>query len=115
MSELICADTLNELIEQVGSELVETLMVDLADDAGPRVQNMQVLLSEKNMDDLRKEAHTLKSSAGTLGLKEVSEQAAIIERSLVTGEGPDVAPLVPPLCDLLQKSLDKANAWLAAR
>jgi len=113
MNKLLCDDTLSELIEQVGRELVETLMVDLAEDAGGRVAVMQTLLADQKMDELRKEAHTLKSSVGTMGLHKLSKQAAIIERSLVTGEGPDVGPLVPPLVDLLEESLRAANTWLA--
>jgi len=115
MSDLLCEDTLNELIEQVGIELVETLMIDLAEDAGGRVHNMQVLLANNEMDELRKEAHTLKSSVGTMGLKKLSEQAAVIEHTLVTGEGPDISPLVPPLLSMLEESLGVANAWLVAR
>jgi HPt (histidine-containing phosphotransfer) domain-containing protein len=115
MGNLICEDTLNELIEQVGKELVGTLMVDLADDAGTRVQNMQNLLADGSMDDLRKEAHTLKSSTGTLGLKGISEQARLIELKLVTGEGPEVAPIVPTLPTLLEEELAAANAWLATK
>jgi HPt (histidine-containing phosphotransfer) domain-containing protein len=115
MTNLICEATLNELIEQVGDELVETLMVELAEDAGTRVQNMQILLKNQQMDDLRKEAHTLKSSVGTMGLKTLSEQAGIIERTLVAGTGPDISPLVPPLTDLLADSLSEANRWLATR
>ncbi|WP_135080470.1 Hpt domain-containing protein [Terasakiella sp. SH-1] len=115
MSDMLCEDTLNELVEQVGAELVETLLVDLTQDAGDRVQNMQKLLADGAMDDLRKEAHTLKSSAGTLGLKIVSEKAAIIERKLVTGEGPDVAPIVPELPQLLEDGLAAANAWIATK
>ncbi|MDV7338391.1 Hpt domain-containing protein [Terasakiella sp. A23] len=115
MSDILCEDTLNELVEQVGSELVETLLGDLADDAGGRVTRMQDLLAQGEMDELRKEAHTLKSSSGTLGLKVVSENAAIIERKLVTGEGPDVAPIVPTLPALLEEGLAAANAWIAGK
>ncbi len=115
MSNILCEDTLNELVEQVGAELVETLLVDLTDDAGGRVARMQELLASGEMDELRKEAHTLKSSSGTLGLKVVSEQAAIIEKKLVTGEGPDVAPIVPTLPGLLQEGLDAANQWIVGK
>ncbi len=113
MSDLLCEETLNELVEQVGEELVVTLLDDLTQDAGDRVQNMQKLLADGAMDDLRKEAHTLKSSTGTLGLKVVSENAAIIERKLVTGEGPDVAPIVPNLPQMLEDGLKAAKAWAA--
>jgi HPt (histidine-containing phosphotransfer) domain-containing protein len=115
MSDLLCEDTLKELAEQVGIELIETLLVDLNEDAGSRVARMQDLLSNGNMDDLRKEAHTLKSSTGTLGLKVISEQAAIIERTLVTGDGPDVAPIVPQLPKMLKDGLSAANTWVAAQ
>ncbi len=115
MSNLLCEDTLKELAEQVGIELIETLLVDLTDDAGNRVARMQDLLANGDMDELRKEAHTLKSSTGTLGLKEISEQSAIIERKLVTGEGPDVAPIVPELPKMLQDGLTAANNWVAAQ
>lgn len=115
MSDILCEDTLNELVEQVGAELVETLLIDLADDAGARVTKMQDLLAAADMDELRKEAHTLKSSSGTLGLKVVSEQSAIIERKLVTGEGPDVEPIVPTLPALLQEGLAAANQWIAGK
>jgi len=112
---MLCLDTLNELVEQVGGELVETLLGDLADDAGERVTRMQALLAAGKMDELRKEAHTLKSSSGTLGLKIVQEQSAIIERKLVTGEGPEVAPIVPTLPDLLDAGLKQANQWIATQ
>lgn len=113
MNTILSDDILTELAEQVGVELIETLLVDLADDAGGRITKMQDHLAAGDMDELRKEAHTLKSSAGTLGLKIVSEQAAIIERKLVTGEGPDVAPIVPTLPALLQEGLKAATQWVA--
>ncbi|WP_419798948.1 MAG: Hpt domain-containing protein [Terasakiella sp.] len=115
MNDILCEDTLKELAEQVGIELIETLLVDLTDDAGNRVARMQDLLTRGDMDELRKEAHTLKSSTGTLGLKVVSEQSAIIERKLVTGEGPDVAPIVPQLPQMLEDGLAAANNWVAAQ
>jgi len=113
MSDVLCEDTLTELTEQIGGEMVETLLADLSDDAGERVERMQTLLADASMDELRKEAHTLKSSAGTLGLKAVSERAAVIERKLVTGEGPEVAPLVPELPQMLADGLAAANTWIA--
>ncbi|NVK19586.1 MAG: Hpt domain-containing protein [Methylocystaceae bacterium] len=115
MSDILCEDTLNELVEQVGSELVETLLVDLADDATPRVNRMQDLLADGQMDELRKEAHTLKSSTGTLGLRLISEQAGLIERKLVTGEGPGVEPIVPTLPGLLEEGLSAATSWISSK
>jgi len=115
MTDMLCEDTLNELVEQVGVELVETLLGDLAEDAGGRVTNMQQLLAAGDMDELRKEAHTLKSSCGTLGLKIIQEQSAVIEKKLVTGEGPDVTPIVPTLPQLLEDGLAQANAWIVGK
>lgn len=115
MSDIISREILEELAEQVGVELIDTLLDDLVDDAGDRVALMQQLLADAQMEDLRKEAHTLKSSTGTLGLAALSEQAAIIERKLVTGEGPEVAPIVPKLPAMLDEGLAAVRDWVKAQ
>lgn len=113
MSNLLNTDALEELINQVGPELVHSLLAELKTDATERVVRMQDLLANDAFEDLRKEAHTLKSSCGTMGLKDVSQEAARIESLLLNQQSDEAAPIVPGLIDLLERSLSQAEQWLA--
>jgi len=115
MSTLLSLDILEELRDQVGIELIETLQHELAEDAGQRITEMESLFTQQDPESLRKEAHTLKSSTGTLGLEKVSQQAAIIERTIVNETGENITDLIPTLRPLLTDSLEALNQWVSGQ
>lgn len=112
MTDLLSYEILEELRDQVGIELIASLEDELASDAGMRIQEIEKLHAAQSFDALRKEAHTLKSSTGTLGLKKISELAAFIERTLVQQTGDNIAPIIPTLRPLFDESLQALKTWV---
>lgn len=112
MSDLLSYEILEELRDQVGIELIASLEDELAHDAGSRINEIEKLHAAQSFDALRKEAHTLKSSSGTLGLQKVSELAAFIERTLVQKTGDDIDSTIPTLKPLFDESMLALKTWI---
>ncbi len=56
-------------------DLLEEIVGDVAADCGQRAERMRMNLAKKDLDAYRIDAHTIKSTMATLGLKELSERA----------------------------------------
>jgi PAS domain S-box-containing protein len=75
-------NTLNQLYKFGGKELIESVLADFDQETDDQVRNLKRFLKEKNHEELRKELHTLKGNAGTLGIEKLSKSAADMEKSL---------------------------------
>ncbi|MEP4534831.1 MAG: PAS domain S-box protein [Cyclobacteriaceae bacterium] len=75
-------NTLNHLYKYGGKELIETVLEDFDVETTQQVKNLKKFLKSKAYEDLRKELHTLKGNAGTLGIEKLSKSAANMEKSL---------------------------------
>ncbi|MEO9475285.1 MAG: PAS domain S-box protein [Cyclobacteriaceae bacterium] len=75
-------NTLNHLYKYGGKELIETVLADFDLETTQQVKNLKKFLKSKAYEDLRKELHTLKGNAGTLGIEKLSKSAANMEKSL---------------------------------
>lgn len=79
---IINQNTLNHLYKYGGKELIESVLDDFNDEASKQMENLRVSLTAKKYDDIKKEIHTLKGNAGTLGIEKLSKSASDIEKSL---------------------------------
>jgi HPt (histidine-containing phosphotransfer) domain-containing protein len=99
-------------------------MLEMFGDPAPVVQVIRLFLEEapKQVDALaealsggepeeaRRAAHSLKSSAASLGARDLSERSALVEELTKAGRIDDVRPLVEPL----RGSLENVSAILAS-
>ncbi|MFY0598031.1 MAG: PAS domain S-box protein [Cyclobacteriaceae bacterium] len=79
---IINQNTLNHLYKYGGKELIESVLNDFNQEANEQVGNLEILLSSKQFEGLKKELHTLKGNAGTLGIEKLSKSAECMEKSL---------------------------------
>lgn len=73
-----------------------------------RVVRMEGLLKDQNWDQLRREAHSMISLAGNLGLRQMQHLSAKVETSLIDGDRPTAMALTSLLLSL------SPAAWAAA-
>ena len=54
-------------------------------------EHIHILLEEENHDEARRLAHTLKGLGGTLGMLDVMETSAELERAILKGKSYDLS------------------------
>lgn len=99
-SETIDANALEELELGVGRELMGELIDAYLGDAATRVENIESAMSNKDLDVLRDETHSLGSSSATYGALALFSLCREIEELIRAGDGStalDKAKAVPAL------------------
>ncbi|MFY0654841.1 MAG: response regulator, partial [Cyclobacteriaceae bacterium] len=82
-SELIInQNTLNQLFKYGGQELVNSVLEDFESEAGQQINEFSGFMRKEDVESLKKELHTLKGSAGTLGIERLEKYAIDLERDL---------------------------------
>jgi len=101
--------TLQELRETFGPAL-SRVFGSLERDAPARAARMAAHAAAGAWDELRREAHSLKSSTATFGLLGVAEDAQLIETACREGRGPSVAARAAALPERVSRALSRARA-----
>jgi CheY-like chemotaxis protein len=83
---MVDGSVIDSLAEVLGPAKMNDLVVTFVDDIRARVGRIALAAGDENMDDLRREAHDLKSTAGNLGLMQLSDLGASIETACRAGE-----------------------------
>jgi HPt (histidine-containing phosphotransfer) domain-containing protein len=91
-------------------EFVADIVALFVQDAPRNLAALRDRLANDDTSGLKREAHTLKGIAGTLGAREVQELATSVERAAGTGALQDVAELLPEL----ERAFDHACTALRA-
>src|SRR5690242_17061101 len=73
-------------------------------EAPKQVEGVAEGLSRGELEEVRRSAHSLKSSAASLGARDLSERSARIEELVKTGRVDDVHPLIEPLRGSLENA-----------
>ncbi len=89
---VINQNTLHQLHKYGGKELIESVLIDFDKEATQQIKNAKSLFKKKAYEDMRRELHTLKGNAGTLGIEQVSALAATIEKSLKENKFDKILP-----------------------
>jgi len=79
---IINQNTLNQLRKFGGMELIESVLTEFEQEASEILMRALALLSTKNYEELKKEIHTLKGNAGTIGAERLADLAAKVEKKL---------------------------------
>src|SRR4051812_12089863 len=90
----IYADEVRDQLQRIGDEL-------LAMEADPRV-------IATHIEELYRQAHSLKGASGSLGLEEMEQLAHQLEEALLDVRR-GLQPLTPPLVDAVLHALDAAR------
>ena len=87
---IINQNTLNQLFKYGGSELIRNVLEDFNVETEEQVQNSITFLGEEDYEGIRKELHTLKGNAGTLGIERIANKATDIEKKLKENNFTDI-------------------------
>ncbi|MEQ8473567.1 MAG: PAS domain S-box protein [Marinoscillum sp.] len=79
---IINQNTLNQLYKFGGKELIESVLQDFDEEATQQVSQSKVFLEGREFELMRRELHTLKGNAGTLGIERLATMARTIETKL---------------------------------
>ncbi len=77
---------INQLKEDYGDDLMQTLIAEFHNTAGDSSKTIATALEDGDRTLLHREAHSLKSSARTLGLAALSELCRLIEQACLDGD-----------------------------
>lgn len=73
-------ETWNQLESDVGQEVMPMIVNQFIQELADRSAKLIAAISNKDITSIAEEAHTIKSTARTVGLDEVSNCAAVTER-----------------------------------
>jgi hypothetical protein len=79
---VINQNTLNQLSKFGGQELIESTLIDFREESKELLQSIIDHYQAGNYEGMKKDLHTLKGNAGTLGVEKVSKQSSRIEKKL---------------------------------
>ncbi len=79
---VINQNTLNHLHKYGGDELIRSVLIDFENEAEEQISNILSCVKGDNFNEMRKELHTLKGNAGTLGIERLCAQAQFLESKL---------------------------------
>ena len=68
--------------------------------------HIEALLDDKNYDEARRLAHSIKGLGGTLGMLDVMEASTLLEKSILNGDGYDWTPALDNFRYELQAAID---------
>ncbi|KIL99851.1 multi-sensor hybrid histidine kinase [Paramagnetospirillum magnetotacticum MS-1] len=99
-SKAVDLDVLDALAADIEADTVVEILVKFMEDARTRHANAAVAAPEGDLEKVRREAHTIKGAAASLGLMAVRDACLALEQAARAGEG--VAPLVVQLHDRIE-------------
>lgn len=101
---------IEQLFEDTGREVFGDILDLFINEAKNRIAAITDAFENGQSDVIRHEAHAIKSSAATVGAKELSELALHIESDI----GPDKLVAVKPTIDLMVKTAEMTFKQLSA-
>ncbi|PIB37460.1 hypothetical protein BFP72_07820 [Reichenbachiella sp. 5M10] len=81
---IINQNTLNQLSKYGGKELLNSVLLDFEDEAKEIIDNCLSNYHQQDIEGIRRELHTLKGSAGTLGIEILESRVIQLETQLKT-------------------------------
>ena len=75
-------NTINQLRKFGGMELIESVLTEFDEEATMQIRNADKYIKSREFEEFRRDMHTLKGNAGTLGAEKLSDLASIVEKRL---------------------------------
>ncbi len=107
-ASLLDKDAIRQFIQDVGLETAKELIGMFIEEAEDRVRRIGGLTGPDSIDEMAREAHSLKSTALTYGVAGLGEDAKILELACKAG------PVEPSLVDKVTKSAEEGLRELEA-
>jgi PAS domain S-box-containing protein len=82
MVEVLNMDTVNQLIDLGGEEMVHQVFDDFMAETTEQIESSLEVVEVSNFEEIRRHLHTLKGNAGTLGVEKLSKLAELIEKNI---------------------------------
>jgi signal transduction histidine kinase/DNA-binding NarL/FixJ family response regulator len=89
---IINQNTLNQLSKFGGKDLLTSILSDFESEAKELLNNCLKYYRKNEIEEIRKELHTLKGSAGTLGVEILEKKVINLERQLKTADTSNLKP-----------------------
>jgi CheY-like chemotaxis protein len=89
--QIVNRDTVNQLQKYGGAEMVFNAMKEFEDEASEQIQECLQALRKDDFSTIQKHLHTLKGSAGTLGIEKIAQIALEIEAEMKAQDYSNVA------------------------
>jgi len=102
--DLLDENTLIQLVHDAGSEAVGELLETFLQEMEDRVGEMVSLAEQGAVEELGRNAHSLKSSSGSFGARRMQEVAAAIEQACTEGRNSEACALTATLPQLSSAS-----------
>lgn len=83
---LLNKETLDQLSKFGGPDLLESVLSDFETEANELIKNCMVYFADNEIEEIRKELHTLKGSAGTLGIEKLANHVIKLELQLKSAD-----------------------------
>jgi PAS domain S-box-containing protein len=80
--EILNMDTVNQLIDLGGEEMVHQVFIDFHEETTEQIAASLKASKKDDYEEIRRHLHTLKGNAGTLGVEKLSKLAELIERTI---------------------------------
>ncbi len=80
--EILNMETVNQLIDLGGEEMVHQVFNDFLEETTEQIDSSIKAAKKDDYEEIRKHLHTLKGNAGTLGVEKLSKQAEMIEKNI---------------------------------
>ncbi len=106
---------LDQFGEDVGQDYLPELLRDFMLDTQDRLERLSEPLDDVSADRLGREAHSLKSSAGTVGAVSLSEAAAKIERLCDEGPLEDARQAIEEIRAIAERTLAEMGRMIEQR
>ena len=81
-AEILNMRTVNQLIDLGGKEMVDQVFNEFLEETTEQIESSQKAAEASDFEEIRRNLHTLKGNAGTLGVEKLSKQAKLIEGNI---------------------------------
>ena len=114
---LLDQNTLSALLSLVGeggAELVGELVDLFAEEAPRLISSMREAVGRGDDEELRRSAHSLKGSSGTVGATSLASRAYDVEQRARAGETDGVEETIEEIAALSQRVVTALRTWVKA-
>ncbi len=101
---------IDQLIRDIGPDATDAILASFQLETQKRLDLFKAIIQSRDYNRLAREAHSLKSSAATIGFMALSREAARLERALMTADAPDLTSLQDRLVALFQDGSAQSDA-----
>lgn len=79
---MVNKEILDSLVQMTGPEMIKEIYLDFNTEAEDLINQLKEGITQNNIEQIKKALHTIKGTAGTLGLEKISKYAQYIENNI---------------------------------